>query len=183
MEHLNLHNGFSFDCEEIFEMAVKHFPTNSHFVEIGLGQGKSSGYMAVEIINSGKNIKLDCVDCWDMPTDETQDYTMGFLNNLEPIWDMLDISVIQNYSTEASKLYENNSLDFVFIDGDHSYGAVTDDIKHWLPKLKQNGLIAGHDYTQEYINSVIPAVDTFFGKEKVNVSKSSWYVWISDLAR
>jgi len=60
MEHLNLHNGFSFDCEEIFEMAVKHFPTNSHFVEIGLGQGKSSGYMAVEIINSGKNIKLDC---------------------------------------------------------------------------------------------------------------------------
>jgi predicted O-methyltransferase YrrM len=183
MEHLNLHNGFSFDCEEIFEMAVKHFPTNSHFVEIGLGQGKSSGYMAVEIINSGKNIKLDCVDCWDMPTDETQDYTMGFLNNLESIWNMLDISVIQNYSIEASKLYEDNSLDFVFIDGDHSYTAVTDDIKHWLPKLKQNGLIAGHDYTQDYINSVIPAVDTFFGKEKINVSKSSWYVWISDLDR
>jgi predicted O-methyltransferase YrrM len=95
----------------------------------------------------------------------------------------LDISVIQNYSTEASKLYEDNSLDFVFIDGDHSFSAVTDDIEHWLPKLKANGLIAGHDYTQEYINSVVPAVDTFFGKEKVNVSKSSWYVWISDLVR
>ena len=183
MEHLNLHNGFGFDCEEIFEMAVKHFPTNSHFVEIGLGQGKSSGYMAVEIINSKKNIKLDCVDCWDMPTDETKDYTMAFFNNLKPIWNMLDISVIQNYSTEASKLYEDNSLDFVFIDGDHSFSAVTDDIEHWLPKLKANGLIAGHDYTQEYINSVVPAVDTFFRKEKVNVSKSSWYVWISDLVR
>jgi predicted O-methyltransferase YrrM len=183
MEHLNLQNGWSFDCEEIFEMAVKHFPTNSHFVEIGLGQGKSSGYMAVEIINSGKNIKLDCIDCFDMRDDETQDYTMAFLNNLKPIWNMLDISVIQNYSTEASKLYEDNSLDFVFIDGDHSFTAVTDDIEHWLPKLKANGLIAGHDYTQEYINSVVPAVDTFFGKEKVNVSKSSWYVWISDLDR
>ena len=57
------------------------------------------------------------------------------------------------------------------------------EFEHWLPKLKANGLIAGHDYTQEYINSVVPAVDTFFGKEKVNVSKSSWYVWISDLVR
>ena len=196
MEHLNLPNGFSFDCEEIFEMAVKHFPTNSHFVEIGLGQGKSSGYMAVEIINSGKNIKLDCVDCWDMTKHprlrvsdlpslrwRKKDYTLEFLNNLKPIWNMLDIAVIQNYSTEASKLYEDNSLDFVFIDGDHSFSAVTDDIEHWLPKLKANGLIAGHDYTQEYINSVVPAVDTFFRKEKVNVSKSSWYVWISDLVR
>jgi hypothetical protein len=59
---------------------------------------------------------------------------------------------------------------------------VTEDIKHWLPKLKQTGLIAGHDYTEDYITSVIPAVDTFFGKNKVNVSKSSWYVWVRDIS-
>ena len=54
MEHLDLPNGFSFDCEDFYKWVVEYFPTNSHFVEIGLGQGKSSAYMAVEIINSKK---------------------------------------------------------------------------------------------------------------------------------
>ena len=153
MKHLDLPNGFDFDCEDFYEMVVKHFPNNSHFVEIGLGYGKSSAYLAVEIINSEKSIKLDCVDCWDMHDDPNQDYTMAFKNNLEPVWDKLDISVIQNFSTEASKLYKDNSLDFVFIDGDHSYEAVTKDINHWLPKLKKTGLIAGQDRKSTRLNS------------------------------
>lgn len=181
MQHLNIPNAYSFDCEEIYEMAVNHFPTNSHFVEIGLAAGKSSAYLAVTIINSGKNIKLDCIDCWDMKDDPNQDYTIGFKNALNPIWDKLNISVIQNYSVEASKYYKDNSLDFVFIDGDHSYNAVKDDIKNWLPKLKRSGLIAGHDYTDEYKYGVVPAVNDSFDKKIINVSKSSWYVWIKDI--
>ena len=106
-----------------------------------------------------KNIKLDCVDCWDMPTDETKDYTMAFLNNLEPIWDMLDISVIQNYSTEASKLYEDNSLDFVFIDGDHSYEGVKIDFDLYSNILSDRGIIAIHDTDKEYEKGLIISED------------------------
>ena len=43
---------------------VNHFTDNSHFVEIGSWKGRSASYMAVEIFNSRKNIKFDCVDTW-----------------------------------------------------------------------------------------------------------------------
>lgn len=183
MEHLDLPNGFSFDCEDFYKWVVEHFPTDSHFVEIGLGQGKSSAYLAVEIINSEKNIKLDCIDCWDIREFPDSDGTIAFKHNLKPIWNLLDISVTQNFSVNESNNYKSNSLDFVFIDGDHSYNAVTQDIEHWLPKIKQNGIIAGHDYTNEYLESVVKAVDDYFTKlnTKVYKNKSCWYVFVSDI--
>ncbi len=49
-------------------------------------------------------------------------------------------------STEASKIIQNESLDFVFIDAGHDYESVKLDLEHFCPKVKQNGLITGHDY-------------------------------------
>ena len=49
-------------------------------------------------------------------------------------------------SEEASKLIEDHSLDFVYIDGNHFYPAVKMDIDLWWPKIKDGGVIGGHDY-------------------------------------
>jgi len=49
-------------------------------------------------------------------------------------------------STEATTLYEDNSLDFVFIDGSHLYEDVLADLQAWFPKVKKGGHIAGHDF-------------------------------------
>jgi len=43
-------------------------------------------------------------------------------------------------------VFEDNSLDFVYIDGNHAYDWVKQDIQLWWPKLKKNGLLMGHDY-------------------------------------
>ena len=43
-------------------------------------------------------------------------------------------------------MYEDESLEFVMIDGDHSQSAVENDITSWLPKIKSGGLLAGDDY-------------------------------------
>ena len=43
--------------------------------------------------------------------------------------------------------FEDERLDFVFIDANHSYEACLEDIRLWFPKVKPNGVIAGHDYT------------------------------------
>jgi predicted O-methyltransferase YrrM len=46
-------------------------------------------------------------------------------------------------SMEAVKLYEDESLDFVFIDASHEYEDVKDDITHWMLKVKDGGIISG----------------------------------------
>lgn len=67
---------------------------------------------------------------------------------------------------------EIESVDMAFIDGDHSYEAVKNDILTWLPKTKR--LICGHDYNQQRIG-LRRAVDEIFGDD-VNVVDSIWYV-------
>jgi predicted O-methyltransferase YrrM len=65
-------------------------------------------------------------------------------------------------SVEAAALFASSSLDFVFIDGDHSCAAVLADIAAWLPKIKPGGLLAGHDYKmtgQPHLRGVTEAVE------------------------
>lgn len=54
--------------------------------------------------------------------------------------------MIRALSHQAVELFPNNSLDYVYIDGNHAYDYVKQDIELWWPKLKKGGLFAGHDY-------------------------------------
>jgi hypothetical protein len=58
-----------------------------------------------------------------------------------------NIKKMKMYSVEASPLFEPESLDAVYIDGDHSYKAVLEDIDAWYPKIKRGGILCGHDFT------------------------------------
>lgn len=53
---------------------------------------------------------------------------------------------IKKYSLEAVKDFDNNSLDFVYIDGNHDFYNVTADISFWIHKVRPGGIISGHDY-------------------------------------
>jgi predicted O-methyltransferase YrrM len=56
------------------------------------------------------------------------------------------IRLFQMESQEAVKRYRDGSLDFVWIDGDHTYPSVLADCQAWWPKIRPGGLFAGHDY-------------------------------------
>jgi hypothetical protein len=142
-----------------------------HFVEVGSWKGKSSIYMGVEILNSKKKIKFDCVDTW-LGSEEHNDKKNNsyeplleikdglyneFIKNIESIKSV--INPIRMKSVDASKLYEDESLDFVFIDAAHDYISIRDDITHWFPKIKKGGYICGDDYTWPEIKM---AVNEFF---------------------
>ena len=72
-----------------------------------------------------------------------------------------DRSIIKRgYSPDVSKDFQDDSLDFVYIDGLHTYDAVKADIDGWYDKVKTGGIIAGHDYSTEWIG-VKNAVDEF----------------------
>jgi hypothetical protein len=54
--------------------------------------------------------------------------------------------IIRDFSHNASKKFEDESIDFIYIDGSHKKEDVTLDLESWYPKLKIGGLCAGHDY-------------------------------------
>lgn len=173
-------NWFSYG--RLYENIVRKLPDHSHIVEVGSWKGKSSVFMAVEIINSGKSIKFDCVDTWmgskdglthnnpSVVNDQLYDI---FIQNIEPVKHI--INPIRMTSFEASKLYENCSLDFVFIDAGHSYASVKQDIESWLPKIKTGGILAGHDYTDAW-----PGVKKAVNEKFKNVisGQQCWLIYI-----
>lgn len=172
-----------FDSDEDFELyasAVRDAQENSHFVEIGSFKGKSSALMAVEIINSRKKIFFDCIDTWNgspehKHIEEVKNNQLFniFLENIKPVKEY--IHAIRMDSKHAHKLYNDKSLDFVFLDGDHSYEAVKNDITNWLPKIKDGGVLSGHDYGNgSYDFNVKKAVDEIFPNAIIN--KHIWKV-------
>lgn len=68
-----------------------------------------------------------------------------------------DCQIIRKTSMEALKDFEENSLDFVYIDGDHRFLFVAEDIYEWYSKVKKGGIVSGHDYfnTRPGANNVI----------------------------
>jgi len=60
--------------------------------------------------------------------------------------DVPNIKLIRKTSMEALKDFEDNSIDFVYIDGHHGFKYVTEDIFEWSKKVRPGGMIAGHDY-------------------------------------
>jgi len=178
MKHFYQELGESwFTYPGLYSMVVEKFPTNSHFVEVGVWKGMSAAYMAVEIINSGKNIKFDCVDNWEyieeqkeIPENMFEGLYETFLKNIEPVKHI--ITPVRELSWDGAKHYEDNSLDFIFIDAAHDYESVKKDISAWFPKLKKEGIIAGHDYT--WCDDVKRVVNEFFEGKSIYESEGCW---------
>ncbi len=75
--------------------------------------------------------------------------------------------VLRLGSLEASALFADGLLDFVYIDANHRYEAVMSDLKAWFPKVRSGGLVSGHDFldgsAHESEFGVRSAVEEFFG--------------------
>lgn len=56
--------------------------------------------------------------------------------------------LIKKFSTDAATDFKEDSVDFVYVDGNHRFESVVADIAAWLPKIRKGGMIAGHDYAR-----------------------------------
>jgi predicted O-methyltransferase YrrM len=173
MEHFYQNIGEDwFAYSELYRKMIYKFKDKAHFVEVGSWRGRSAAFMAVEIQNSNFNIKFDCVDTWEGSIEhqalDLRDLYEEFLDNLKPVINY--VNPIRKTSLEASNLYEDKSLDFVFIDASHQYEDVLDDINAWLPKVKLEGILAGHDYF--VFEGVRDAVHEAFKSTEFEIDKS-----------
>ena len=165
-----------FSFLELYKKMVQRVTDKAHFVEVGCWLGRSTAFMAVEIYNSRKDIKFDCVDHWHGANEgwDGQVLFRSFLKNMLPVQNV--INPIRLPSELAAKLYPNDSLDFVFIDGNHSYESVKLDIESWYPKVKSGGILAGHDYDTIW-PGVTKAVKEFLLKTNYPLVVQSEFCW------
>jgi predicted O-methyltransferase YrrM len=162
-----------FTYPELYKAIVSAAPNKAHFVEVGVWKGRSAAYMAVEIINSKKIIQFDLVDTWEGSVEHQplqEDVFEIFSKNIAPVSSYVNIKRMDSLSAAAT--YEDKSLDFVFIDAAHDYDNVKADINAWLPKVKQGGYLAGHDYPAW--QGVKMAVDEIFGSENIQSNEGCW---------
>lgn len=80
--------------------------------------------------------------------------------------------ILKDYTTEAAKTVYDGSLDFVFIDADHGYEGCLRDIKAWDSKVREGGIVFGHDI---HFPTVQKAVTEFYGENSWNVEDD--FIW------
>lgn len=145
-----------FDFKSWYDFVAKELPNNCRIVEVGIADSASSTYLAEAILNLGKTIdKFYWVD----------NFSYGKFEQLSTVYRHLIksglgeyVEIIPTDSIKASKMFNGNSLDLVFLDSSHEYIPTLKEIKAWYPLLKDNCILAGHDITSEENKGVSRAV-------------------------
>jgi len=132
-------------------------------VEVGVSFGDFSKC----ILDSTDVQKHYCVDPWEKNPQLTKNWGSALANVrriLGPYGDRVEI--VQAWSPACTPQFEDSSFDFIYIDGEHTYEAVRDDTKAWWQKLKNGGVMAGHDYGTDW-EGVKRAVDEFVERNEL----------------
>jgi SAM-dependent methyltransferase len=129
-------------------------------VEIGVESGKYSEILC----KANPNLSLFSVDAWKAYRgyrDHTrQEKLNGFYENtVKRLAPYPKCTVVRKFSLDAVKDFEDNSIDFVYIDGNHNFYNCTADIYHWSRKVRPGGIISGHDYARHKGKVDIHVVD------------------------
>ena len=82
---------------------------------------------------------------------------------------------LREYSQTAAEKVKDRSLDFVFLDAQHDYESIKQDIKLWSPKVKRGGLLSGHDHDDKF-PGVVRAVGELV-KDRNLAANGVWYHW------
>lgn len=167
-----------FDFTRFYDSVIDRMPNNFVFVEVGVWKGKSLSYFVVESIKKNKTGTIYAVDHWlgseehqknswayDPLTDTVDGLYNEYCKNIDPIRSY--IKDIRDSSINASKQFLDNTIDAIFIDASHDYDNVCLDISCWHKKVKNNGIISGHDYDWPGVRL---AVNSFANKHSMGVA-------------
>lgn len=170
------------------EKLIKNFNLEGIGIEIGVQQGNFS-----KVILENSNLHLILVDSWRHiegayfeAANTTNEHHLLMLNDtlkkLTPKFENR-FTLIRELSENIVNFFKDDLFNFIYLDADHSEDFVYNELKRWWPKLKKNGIIAGHDYVnRDTAFGVKKAVDKFFLEKnlKVNICDTgccpTWFV-------
>jgi predicted O-methyltransferase YrrM len=145
-------------------------------VEVGVDEGTTSGWL----LGWHRNLTLVMVDFWGVTyyRDAAKCSKVEKLAMARTTQGAGRRHIFKGASVDIAYLIADGSLDLAFIDGDHEYESVRDDVAAWLPKVRKGGWIGGHDYWKAGgFRGVDRAVDEAFGAKRVELDEdSTWWV-------
>ena len=157
--------------------------------KVGAEIGVETGRFSEEICRAIPGVKLYCIDPWQAYDRYADHVSQSRLNNFYNVTvsrlrntNQFDAEIMRETSLEASKRFKFGSLDFVFIDGNHHFDFVVQDIIAWTPIVRAGGIVSGHDYKPEGSEhipipfGVIEAVQAYTTAHKI----SPWFVTKGD---
>jgi hypothetical protein len=146
------------DFAEILTRNDFHKLINHYGYEVGVEIGVGAGVNSMYLMDNSQIKLLHGVENWSVRgPKKRQDLTKEELKAYGDRFNLIEMN-----SRKAAALFEDESLDFVYIDGDHRYKGVKADIELWYPKVRKGGFFGGHDYVVARRCGVIQAVDEYF---------------------
>jgi predicted O-methyltransferase YrrM len=156
-------------CRGLMPLIEKVLTKNSVMVEVGSFAGVSSEVFAQHVKH------LHCVDLWATYY-EIED--IEILREGERRFDAFasnykNVTKIKGDSVQTASKFDNNSVDFVYLDAFHELDTVKAEIQAWLPKIKKTGYIGGHDIIMHQVRQAI--IETL-GDVYQSFEDTSWLV-------
>lgn len=144
-----------FDFPHFYQRIAKELPDDCKVCEVGVADGDSALFLAQELNRLGKKFKLYMVD--------NMDY--GKYLQMKTIYQNIIksglgefIEVVPFGSLEASEMFNDGYLDFCYIDSSHTYEETKKEIRAWYPKVKDEYILAGHDYNADEVRRAVEEV-------------------------
>ncbi len=140
--------------EIFFKTIAELYPelTKKRMLEIGVANGANSERM----VKCLKPLEIVLIDPWESTGLRAQDrgdsqetHTAAYKEAKRRLENhsLVKTELIQAFAEEVVDNYEDESFDFIYIDGDHSYEGCKKDLDMWYPKLRKGGFFGGHDFT------------------------------------
>lgn len=148
--------------------------------KIGAEIGTFDGYYAEMLCEKIPGLNLFVVDPWEV-YDGYRDHK--FVSSMQMAeaktrerLQKYQCTILKEFSKTAIEWIPDEYLDFVFIDANHAYPYVKEDIELWTPKVRTGGIVSGHDYyiTKKGNVGVINAVDEYVKKHGYTLQTTEW---------
>jgi hypothetical protein len=180
------------------ELLLRMLPADAVGAEIGVHEGDFSR----RILDVLKPRRMHLIDPWQYQTGEefAEAYYGGKAKGGQTQLDKRYLSVLQRFkpeiqtgqvevhralSNQVAVQFPDEYFDFVYIDGDHRYAAVKEDLELYFNKLKVRGLLCGDDYGEAgwWSNGVKRAVDGFASNNAVKILSLEHYQFVLEKAQ
>jgi predicted O-methyltransferase YrrM len=153
---------------------------------VGLEIGVASGWTMNHFLQDLPNLKLTGIDPYIGYMDGSREITQEMLDAqyLAAQDNISDFAprgkILRGYSQDFVNSFEDESLDYIFIDGDHSYEGALRDCELFFPKIKNGGIFAGHDWSFEGVQKAICEFNERNGSPNIRIVGVDVWYWIKN---